>query len=355
SSTRTHEGTGLGLAIAKGIVEAMGGRIGVQSKPGAGATFWFELPLPVAESVPQVKATAVNVAGKRALVVDDNETNRYIARELMRSWRMHESSASSGRECLEMLRAAAGREQPFDVVILDQQMPGLDGDATMAAIRADHAIRDTAIVMLSSLDSAIGGARADARADQYLVKPAPASALYDAIATSLSDAASRKLAAAEPVMAKAEARPKPAPAATGEPVPTRGVVLLVEDNQVNRLVAKQILAAAPIRVVEAHNGAEALDMVAVHQPDVILMDVSMPVMNGHEATRRIRERERAQQLTPTLIVGMTAHAMAGDRAKCIEAGMDDYLPKPVDGEKLLGIIEEQFHRSEVPTIDREAS
>ncbi|MEM8751605.1 MAG: ATP-binding protein, partial [Pseudomonadota bacterium] len=208
SSTRLHEGTGLGLAIAKGLVEAMGGRIGYEPAPRGGARFWFEIELPVAEGVEPPLPSHVHIAGTRALIVDDKETNRFIVRELLQSWRVRDASAASGRECLDMLRSAAANGEPFDIVIVDRHMPGLDGDATVAAIRSDPIVAGVAVVSLSSLDSAAVGRGAEAGgADQHLVKPVLASDLFDAVARSLSEAAKRR-------EAKAEAPPeKPAPAA----------------------------------------------------------------------------------------------------------------------------------------------
>lgn len=338
TSTRAHEGTGLGLAIAKGIVKHMGGKIGVNSVVGSGSTFWIEVALPVGEETHERAAAPVDVANMRALIVDDNEVNRFVLLEQLESWRLTASSATTGREAIEMLRRAALNGHPFDLIILDQQMPGTSGDDAVMAIRSAPEIACTAIVMLSSIDSASAHFDGCAAADQYLVKPAPASDLFDAIVTSLSEAATRRGAMIErqpeePGSVQSDESELPA-----ETVEELGIVLLVEDNHVNRLVAKQILAALPIRVVEAHNGAEALEMSERHRPDVILMDVSMPVMNGYEATRRIRERERAKRLARTVIVGLTAHAMAGDRARCIEAGMDEYLSKPVDSDALEEIV-----------------
>lgn len=223
-----------------------------------------------------------------------------------------------------MLKNASDDGDPFNLVILDRHMPRFSGDETLAAIRNDPALSAIAIVMLSSADGATTNDRR-VGADRYLLKPASASELLDAIMHALSDAA----LSAEPEASQQAEAAAPAPKATG-PSSSVGVVLLVDDNVINRLVAKQILAALPVRVIEAKDGAEALDMERAHHPDVILMDVSMPVMDGLEATRRLRERERAQQRNPVRVIGMTAHAMPGDRQRCIDAGMDDYVAKPVD-------------------------
>ncbi|SEA35476.1 response regulator [Rubrimonas cliftonensis] len=333
TSTRQHEGTGLGLAIVKGLIEAMGGVVGLRSAPGWGACFWFEVVLPVAADVAPERGAPVAVAGRRVLVIDDNQTNRTICAELLQCWKLRDAAASSGREGLAMLRNAMDAGDPFDLVILDSHMPRFSGDQTLAEIRSDPALMGVAVVMLSSADGPMPSDRS-VGADRYLMKPAAASDLLDAIMSALSDTA---LGAAPDAGRRLALAEQTAPAATGAS-PSLGVVLLVDDNAVNRLVARQMLAALPLRVFEAQNGAEALDLERVHLPDVILMDVSMPVMTGFDATRRLRERERAQMRKPVTVIGMTAHAMPGDRQLCIDAGMDDYVPKPIDQDALLKAV-----------------
>ncbi|MFN3259296.1 MAG: response regulator [Pikeienuella sp.] len=336
SATRSHEGTGLGLAISRGLILQMGGRIGVEPAPGGGSIFWIELTLPAGAEVEERLTVAADVAGKRVLIVDDNEVNRFVLRELVQSWRMTENAASTGREAIEMIRRSAHAGRPYDVVILDQHMPGLGGDDVIAAVRGDPAMKDVGIVLLSSVDSS-NAAPAEMSADQYLLKPVAASALFDALANALSNS-SRRIAEAAPPAPPAPADAAPVASRAAPETGEIGVVLLVEDNVVNRLVAKQMLATLPLRVIEAHDGAEAVEAATLHRPDIVLMDVSMPVMNGYDATRLIRKREREDGVEPTLIVGVTAHAMAGDRARCIESGMDAYLPKPLDVERLRTLV-----------------
>ena len=342
SSTRTHEGTGLGLAISKGLVELMGGALGVKSVPGQGSTFWVEITLPVAEDEARTSGVPVNAIGRRILSVDDNETNRFIVRELLESWRMEEASATSAREALQLLQSAARQGRHFDALILDQHMPGTNGNGLLEAIRRDPVLGNIGVVMLSSIDAPVALIEGAPSADAYVLKPAPASTLLDALMTAL--AASSQRARPEAAPSVPEAAPAAAPAGAAET--PRTLVLLVEDNHINRLVVKQALADAPIQLLEAHHGAQALELAAEFHPDLIFMDISMPVMNGLEATRRIRERERAHKLPPATIVGVTAHAMPADRYRCIEAGMNDYISKPLDPERLREIVAQVGARHE---------
>ena len=353
--TRHHEGTGLGLAIARGIVEAMGGEIGLDSAPGRGSTFWFCVTLPVDDASPEAvcgqKAMQDGVAmltGLRALIVDDNETNRFILRELMERWGLRETTASSGREALEMLRAARRRGDPFDLAIVDQQMPGYSGDELIAAIRDEPAISAMALIMFSSIGSVPApGTSPEKAADAFLTKPACGMELFETVANIVGATAERR--------SRREAEngwgPDVGPETETEPpsLPDREVandcdeettILLVEDNAVNRLVMKEMLRPIGVTVIEAHDGADAVELADFYRPAVILMDLSMPVMDGFEATRRIRaaEAKSAPDRVAAKIVAMTAHAMQSDRVRCLEAGMDDFISKPVEPDQLLAML-----------------
>ena len=316
SSTREHEGTGLGLAISRALVELMGGRIGATSRLGVGSTFWFEIPLAAGEAPPRTAMVPPRtLEGLRVLVVDDNATNRVILHEVLGNWGMQATSAVSGLEGLQNLRSAARQGRPFDVVLLDHQMPRMDGLQTLAAMRADAAIAAVPVILLSSLDMA--GMFADADIGDapraVLTKPVIRSDLFDRIVECLSI----------PVAAPYEATPRRVP---GGVTPS---ILVAEDHEVNQLVIGALLEKLGLAVRYAANGAEAVDMRRRDDPAIILMDISMPVQNGLDATTAIRAWEAAAGHSPVHIIGLTAHAFEGDRERCLSAGMDAYMTKPV--------------------------
>ena len=333
SSTRQHQGTGLGLSISMGLVKMMGGEISVQSVPGKGSEFLFTVALPVTDTVERVARVPVDIAAKRALVIDNNETNRFILHELLVAWRMDEASAASGKEGMQRLMNAAARGRPFDIVILDHHMPGMDGADVIRAIRSTSGIEETPIIMLTSIDEP-GSADMDHNlgAQGYLVKPAPASQLFDTMINILSDQAV--------ATAPESCHDAAAPGTARTTAPNDQVdILLVEDNEVNRIVAEQTFLNAGLSHVVAENGVQAVETFEKTAPKVILMDISMPVMDGYLATRKIREIEAERHLPRTPIIGLTAHAMQGDREKCLDAGMDDYIAKPISTAKLTAMIE----------------
>jgi signal transduction histidine kinase/CheY-like chemotaxis protein len=344
SSTRQHQGTGLGLSISKGLVEMMGGEIGVQSVLGEGSVFWFTVALPVVEMVEQVVRVPVEIAGKRVLVIDDNETNRFILHELLTAWRMNEASAASGKAGMQQLINAADQGRPFDIVILDHHMPGMCGAEVIRAIRGTSAIENTPIIMLTSIDEpGSTDMNHDLGAQSYLMKPAPASQLFDTIINILSDRAENAGPLNEEnAIDTGDARSL---APNG-----RIDILLVEDNEVNRILVEEALLDVGLSHMAAENGLEAIEAYEKGAPKAILMDVCMPVMDGFLATRKIREIEAERHLPRTPIIGLTARAMQGDREKCLAAGMDDYLAKPISTATLTGMIETWItSRSEAET------
>ena len=321
STTRRFGGTGLGLAISKELVQLMGGEIGVESTPGSGSRFWFTVPVEPAETLAE-PAPSVDFAGTRALVVDDNETNRTILVTQLASWGMEADAAAGAGEALERLSGAAAEGRPYGLALLDFQMPGtMDGGALAAAIRDRPAISATRLILLTSMGQVASAE--ELHVDGALTKPVNQSQLHDAIAT---------------ILARTPATAAPAPAATAEPerLGTRlgagAHVLVAEDNAVNRLLAVRLLERLGCSVDVATNGAEALEMSAASDYGAIFMDCQMPVLDGYEATARIREREAGGG--HVRIVAMTANTMEGDRERCIAAGMDDYLPKPLRVEDL---------------------
>ncbi|MEO0248370.1 MAG: response regulator [candidate division WOR-3 bacterium] len=361
STTRRYGGTGLGLAISKQLVTAMGGSIGVSSRVGEGSTFWFTLPLPLDTQASAVPVPTADLAGVRVLIVDDNEVNRRILQEQLTVWGIRNSSFASGEEALEALREAQAAGDPYQMALIDYQMPGMDGEMLAHAIKSDPTLQETVLVMLTSL-----GQRGEARRMMeagfaaYLVKPVRPSQLKDALAKARG--AQMMAASANPATRFTQGESRAAE--LGLPKPRsksiRARVLVVEDNVVNQKVAVRMLEKLGCRVDVAANGKEAIRMVELLPYDLILMDCEMPEMDGFEATAAIRAweqqwrgergewKEEGGQKPSTIhhppsphripIIAMTAHAMKGDRERCLTAGMDAYIPKPVQLQDLFDAI-----------------
>ena len=362
SSTRRHEGTGLGLAITSRLVELMGGEIGVESDEGKGSTFWFNVTLPRAGEQTGRRIMPVDVTGARVLIVDDNAVNRSILSEQMASWTFDSCAAESGAEGLKVLVAAAAYGVPVDCVVLDYQMPGMSGAEMARVVRNTAGLADTPIIMLTSVDQSLANTSyRDLGIDAQLIKPARSSVLLETLVATIQrhhhhtadgrvpPAASRgsgggiaEPSSAKPPLAASERallQPPPVRArvrATGDE--RRLDILVAEDNEVNQMVFTQIIGETGYSFEIVGNGRKALDAYGRLNPRMILMDVSMPEMSGLEATAAIRRLEE-ETGTHIPIVGVTAHALKGDRERCLEAGMDDYLPKPISPRALLEKVE----------------
>ena len=329
STTRKYGGTGLGLAISKQLVEMMEGSIGVTSEVGKGSTFWFNVTL-AKQSGPPVPAPSIyfrDLFDLRVLVVDDNATNRQILRHQLFAWKMQKGSAANGHEALEILRAAVAENKPYDLALLDMQMPEMDGLTLARAIKADPAIASTRLIILTSMGYMHSQEEmSTAGVDAYLVKPVKQSRLFDCLVTVLGRAA------AEHVFAK----PSKDEPSTEPPIELSQArharILLAEDNIVNQKVALAQLKGLGFTADAVANGQEALAALRQVPYDIIFMDCQMPELDGYEASRQIRQAEKTSDVpwkSPVPIVAMTAHAMTGDREKCLAVGMDDYLSKPV--------------------------
>ncbi len=334
STARKYGGTGLGLAICARLVAMMDGRIWVESEPGRGSRFHFTARFGVGTAVANEEPPQAPLDGVPVLIVDDNSTNRRIVCEYCRRWGMKTREAASGEEALAQLEEARSAGEPFPLMLVDALMPSMDGFELAGCVATADSGKETVVLMLTSSDLHCGTERCRAAGIEHcLLKPVDRDSLRNSIARALGLAGIKKKEAARP----------------GERNGVALSVLLVEDNAVNRAVGTRLVERMGHSVTAVEDGRKALDALEREHFDLILMDVQMPEMDGFEATRIIRQREAASSVRVP-IIAMTAHALKGDREKCLSHGMDGYVPKPVSQKELAREIQTVLERLEMPAV-----
>lgn len=346
TTTRKYGGTGLGLTICKDLAELMGGTISVESVLGAGSTFIVELPFErSACSGAEVIPFNPELAGLRVLVVDDTETNRDIYCQMCVGWGYRSASANGGGEALELLEAAVAEGDPYSLILLDQHMPGMTGldFAKVVSSRADL-LNPRILLLSSSVERKDANSAKEIGISRVLLKPVRRSTLLEVILETFGVHGSQFTAIS-----------KPDPTLSGSPPDCGMHILLAEDNELNQKIACRRLEKLGHTVTVSKDGNEVLRLLEISEFDCILMDIQMPHLDGYETTRRIRAKEASFNLSPTFIIAMTAHAMAGVRERCLDRGMNEYISKPFRLEKLKEVLSKVSRKAvRAPVVGRQA-